>query len=80
MKLYSTPIFVKNSYISDRKKKYQIIPRGIDINYFKSLKKDTDIKIKKKFFYLLEFLVGKVMIFYWNIFPNYRQAIRMNIG
>lgn len=41
--------FVKNSYISDIKKKYHVIPRGIDINYFKSLKKDTDPKIKKIF-------------------------------
>jgi len=39
--------FVKNSYISDRKKKYHVIPRGIDINYFKSLKENTDPKIKK---------------------------------
>ena len=39
--------YVKNSYISNIKKKYHVIPRGIDINYFKSVKKNTNTKIKK---------------------------------
>ncbi|MDB2359384.1 glycosyltransferase [Alphaproteobacteria bacterium] len=43
--------FVKNSYYfkSNKKKNYHVIPRGIDINYFKPLKKSINPTIKKIF-------------------------------